>query len=294
MLKRPAVCRQGQGMAKLRIAACQFPVSNRIGENGRWVRKYMRRARELGADLAHFPEAAMTGYAGVDFQSLDYFEWDELHGQMQETMALAARLGLWVALGGIHQLSEPNLPHNSLYLIGPDGRIVQRYDKRFCMAREMMFFTPGDRTPVVDICGVKCALAICYDLRFPELYREMKRLGAECVIQSFYNARQSGPSVHTDIMRQTMQAHAATNYFWVSMVNSSAFYSPYPSCCIQPDGKIAKQLRQNKPGVMVNEIDTELEFYDASGEFRDIAMNGRLTNGPGRLDDPRSIDVTNL
>lgn len=281
-------------MAKLRIAACQFPVGSRIEENGRWVKKYMRRAKALGADLAQFPEAALAGYGGVDFHSLEYFEWDELHRQMEEIIALAGKLGIWVALGSIHRLSERNLPHNSLYLIGPDGRIVDRYDKRFCMAREMAFYTPGDRSPVVDICGVKCGLAICFDLRFPELYRELKRLGAECVIQSFYNARQSGPSVHTDIMRQTMQAHAATNYFWVSMVNSSAPHSPYPSCFIQPDGRIVRQLKQNRPGVMVNEVDTDTEFYDASGDFRQLAMEGRLTNGPGKLNDPRSKDVQNL
>jgi deaminated glutathione amidase len=285
---------KGKEMAKLRIAACQFPVSGRIGENGRWVRKYMQRAKELAADLAHFPEAALAGYGGVDFQNMEYFEWDELHRQMEEVMSLAAKLEIWVALGSVHRLSEPNLPHNSLYLVGPDGKIADRYDKRFCMVREMAFYTPGDRSPVVDICGVKCGLAICYDLRFPELYRQLKRLGAECVIQSFYNARQGGPSVHTDIMRQTMQAHAATNYFWVSMANSSAFYSPYPSCMIRPDGKIVKQLRFNKPGVMVNEVDTDEEFYDASAGFRELAMNGKLTNGPGKLDDPRSMDVKNL
>jgi hypothetical protein len=95
-------------------------------------------------------------------------------------------------------------------------------------------------------------------------------------------------------MRQTMQAHAATNYFWVNMANSCAYYSPYPSCFIQPDGRIVKQLRLNKPGVMVNEVDTYAEFYDASAEFRQMAMDGKLTNGAGRLDDPRSIDVKNL
>jgi deaminated glutathione amidase len=281
-------------MAKLRIAACQFPVSSRIGDNGRWVRKYMQRARDLGANFAHFPEASLAGYGGVDFHNLDHFEWDALGAEMERVMSLACKLGLWVVLGSMHRLSDGNLPHNSLYVIGPDGRIADRYDKRFCMSRELTFYTPGDRSVVIDVHGVKCGLAICYDLRFPELYRDMKRRGVQCVIQSFYNARQSGPSVHTDIMRQTMQAHAAANYFWVSMSNSSAWYSPYPSCFIQPDGRIVRQLRFNKPGVMMNEVDTDAEFYDASGEFRELAMDGKLTNGPGRLNDPRSKDTTSL
>jgi deaminated glutathione amidase len=281
-------------MAKLKIAACQFPVSCNIGENGRWVRKYMRRAKNEGADIAHFSEGSLSGYGSVDFKTLEGYDWEMLRKETEEVMSLAASLKLWVAAGSMHRLSGGNLPHNSLYLIGPDGRLFERYDKRFCMKREMAFYTPGNRSVVFELNGVKCGLAICYDLRFPEMYRELRRLGVQCVIQSFYNARQEGPSVHTEIMRQTMQAHAATNYFWVSMTNSCAFYSPYPSCFIQPDGKIARQLRFNKPGVMVNEVDTDAEFYDASADFRQLAMDGKLTNGPGQLDDPRSRDVKNL
>ncbi len=281
-------------MAKLKIAACQFPVSGDIAANARWVRKYMRRAKAAGADIAHFPEAALSGYGSVDWLSLYGYDWPRLIGETEEVMSLAAKLQIWVAVGSMHRLSGKNLPHNCVYLIGPDGTISDRYDKRFCMGREMEFYTPGDRNVTFEANGVRCSLAICYDLRFPELYREIKRQGVECILQSFYNARQSGPSVHTDIMRQTMQAHAATNYFWVNMTNSSAYYSPYPSCFIQPDGKIAGQLRFNKPGVMVSEVDTYAEFYDASAEFRQLAMDGKLTNGPGSLDDPRSIDVKNL
>ncbi len=281
-------------MAKLKIAACQFPVSADIAENCRWIKKYMQRAKSGGADIAHFPEAAISGYCGVDWKDLDGFDWDELVRQTRDIMSLAAKLKIWVAAGSMHRLSGKNRPHNCLYLIGPDGSIVDRYDKRFCTGNDLKFYTPGDRSVTFRLKGVRCGLAICFDLRFPELYRDMKRQGVQLILQSFYNARQDGPSIHTHIMRQTMQAHAATNYFWVSMANSSAYYSPYPSCFIQPDGKIARQLRRNKPGVMVNEVDTSTEFYDASAEFRQMAMDGKLTNGPGMLSDPRSIDRKSL
>jgi predicted amidohydrolase len=111
------------------------------------------------------------------------------------------------------------------------------------------------------------------------MYRALYKQGVNCVFQSFYNARQKGPSVHTHIMRQTMQCHAATNHFWVSMTNPSSYYSAYPSCFIQPDGVIVKQLKQNKPGVMVNAVDLNKKFYDPMVGFREIAIAGKLTNG---------------
>jgi predicted amidohydrolase len=185
-------------------------------------------------------------------------------------------------------LTLPNNPHNSLYLIGPDGKIKDRYDKRFCMKGELRKYTPGDHFVAFEINGIKCALLICFDVRFPELYRELYKLGVKCVFQSFYNARQKGSSIHTHIMRQSMQCHAATNYFWMSMSNASGHYSPYPSCLIAPDGKIVKQLRQNKAGIMVNIIDLDMKFYDPIGGLRKTAVSGRLDCCHFKIKDRRS------
>jgi hypothetical protein len=94
-------------------------------------------------------------------------------------------------------------------------------------------------------------------------------------------------------MRQTMQCRAATNHLWVSMSNSSGYYAPYPSCFIQPDGKIVRQLKSNRPGLMVNVVDLNRKFYDPMAHFRDIAINGTLHNGQ-TVDDPRSRNTKAL
>jgi predicted amidohydrolase len=250
----------------------------------------LQQAAKDEADIAHFPECALSGYAGKDFESFDGFDWPGLRRETEEIMALAEKLRLWVALGSSHQLTEPNKPHNSLYLIGPDGRIADRYDKRFCMSDDLPHYTPGNRFVTFDINGVECALLICFDVRFPELYRELYKRGVNCILQSFYNARQKGPSVHAHIMRQTMQCRAATNHFWVSMTNSSGRYS----CFIQPDGVIVRQLRQNQAGSMVNIVDLNKEFYDPMAPFRDMAVNGQLTNTAESVEDPRSQNTTEL
>ncbi|MHC4756993.1 MAG: hypothetical protein ACYTBP_17870, partial [Planctomycetota bacterium] len=102
--------------------------------------------------------------------------------------------------------------------------------------------------------------------------------------------RQPGPSVHTHIMRQTMQCRAATNCFWVSMANASGYYSPYPSCFIQPDGMIVNQLKQNKAGMMINTVDLGKTLYDPMEKYRDIAIAGKLNNGLKRTKAPRSLN----
>jgi deaminated glutathione amidase len=278
----------------LRIAMCQFAVSESIAQNARAIRQFMQKAGKAQAEVVHFSECALSGYAGADFPSFDGYDWALLKSETERIMELAGKLGLWVILGSTHPLTPPHPPHNSLYLIGPHGKIATRYDKRFCTSGDLDSYTPGDCFATFELNGIRCSLLICFDLRFPELYRELYRQGVQCVFQSFYNARQLGPSIHTQIMRQTMQCHAATNRLWVSMTNSSGYYSPYPSCFIQPDGVIAGQLRPNRAGLMVNTVDLSRDFYDPMAGFREMALAGKLTNGSGPIDDPRSKNLSIL
>jgi len=254
----------------------------------------LHKARKAKADIVHFSECALSGYVGTDFPNYEGYDWDLLRQETEKIMALAAELRLWVFLGSTHRLTEPNKPHNSLYIINPNGKIIDRYDKRFCTPGDLRRITPGNRFVYFTINGVKCSLLICFDLRFPEIYRQLYKQKVNCIFQSFYNARQQGPSVHTHIMRQTMQCRAATNHLWVSMANSSGYYAPYPSCFIQPDGKIVRQLRPNRPGFMVNTVDLRKKFYDPMAEFRDMAIARKLSNQPKTIQDPRSINTTYL
>ncbi|MBA7643703.1 Aliphatic amidase [subsurface metagenome] len=278
----------------LKVATCQFAVSRSIKRNSRIICEFLRKAKKAKTDVVHFPECALSGYVGTDFPNFAGYDWDLLREETQKILTLTGKLGLWVVLGSTHKLTEPNKPYNSLYLISPEGKIVDRYDKRFCTPGDLRRLTPGNRFACFTINGVKCSLLICFDLRFPEIYRQLYKQKVNCIFQSFYNARQKGPSVHTHIMRQTMQCRAATNHFWVSMSNSSGYYSPYPSCFIQPDGKIARQLRPNRPGLMVNTVDLGKKLYDPMADFRDMAIKGKLSNGPKIIKDPRSRNVTIL
>jgi deaminated glutathione amidase len=276
----------------LKVATCQFIVSASVKKNAANICAFMHKAKNADADIVHFSECALSGYAGPNHDTLEGFDWDALRAKIREIAAIAGELKLWVALGSMHRLTPPNKPHNSLYLINPQGRIENRYDKRFCTQGDLEYYTPGNRFVTFDINGVRCSLLICFDLRFPEIYRELKKLEVQCIFQSFYNAN-SGPNIHSHIMRQTMQCHAATNYFWVSLANTSGPKSPYPSCFILPDGKIAAHLKLNRPGIMINTVDVSKKFYDPSSPFRKTAIGGALSNGP-EINDPRSKDSTTL
>jgi len=277
----------------LKLATCQFAVTADPARNGRQVRRQIAEAASQGAHLAHFPEAALSGYPGADLNSWEGYDWPLLKRETELVCAAAREAGLWVAVGSAHPLSGRHLPHNSIYVINPRGRIVERYDKRFCTNGDLRHYSPGNHLTVFNVRGVQIGLLICYDVRFPELYRAYLRRGVRLMLHSFYNARKDAPTVHTEIMPATVRCRAATNYMWVSANNASGHYQLWQSMLVQPDGMVAGRLTRHRAGVMVQEVHIDRSFYDAAGPFRTRAMRGMLHSGE-IVHDPRSRNRTCL
>jgi deaminated glutathione amidase len=308
-------------MAVLRVATCQFPVGASIEANLRAISRQLVTARGRGAQVAHFPEGALSGYAGVDFESFAGFDWPLLRQSTLAVQELAAELGIWVVLGSAHQLTGSHKPHNSLYIISAVGQLVDRYDKRFCAGDrdgstgDLAHYSPGDHRTVWRLNGVNCGALICYDYRFPELYREYKRDGVQLVLHSFHagNVSPARLSQTTDAigsalkglnraatytypgitMPAAMTAAAACNHLWISCPNTSAPQSCWPAFMVRADGVTVGRLRRNVAGVLITEVDTEQDLYDSTAAWRDRAMAGELHSGT-LIEDRRSADRTAL
>jgi predicted amidohydrolase len=284
---------------QLRIATCQFPVDGNIARNLAYVLAQMRRAKKLGAHVAHFSETCLSGYAGVEFNSFDGFDWDELERATLRVMELAGSLKLWVLLGSSHRLSRGHKPHNSLYVIDDRGRLAGRYDKLFCTGDktertdDLMHYSPGSELCTFTIRGVRCGALICHDFRYPELYREYKRRGVVVVFHSFHNAHarpavvRRAKNIWGVIVPPTMQAHAANNHLWISVNNSSRRTCCWPSFFVRPDGVITGRLPLHRAGVLISTVNPGDKIYDASGAWRGRAMRGVLHSGTA-VNDPRS------
>ena len=304
---------------KLRVATCQFPVSADIDANARRVRRQLRSARQQGAHVAHFCEGALSGYAGADFASHAGLDWARLERRAREIAELAGELGLWVLLGSSHRLTGDRKPHNSVYVIDDRGRLVDRYDKRFCAGDrsgrhgELAHYSPGSHPSVFKIRGVRCGVLICHEYRYPELYREYKRRGVELVLHSFhagnaspqtlsemrdqvgrrYCALNRGSSLPEITMPATMQAAAASSHVWISASNTSARESCWPAFFVRPDGVITGRLRRHRAGVLVSTVDTKARLYDGSAAWRKRAMRGVLHSG-ALVRDARSRNRTSF
>ncbi len=239
---------------KLRIATCQFPVSGDPSENARFIRDFLRQAAAAGAHLLHTSEASLSGYPGVDFRSFAGYDWAALRRVTAELRELAKELKLWLVLGSSHFLDAETKPTNCLYLIDPEGRIADRYDKCFCTGGDQKHYSVGDRLVTRDIRGVRIGLAVCYDICWPQLYIAYRELGATVMVHSFHNARSKGPDCLDTLNVRQVPTRCADNRMWAVCNNSSQPYSHWGSFIARPDATIPQQLEINQPGMLVQDF----------------------------------------
>jgi deaminated glutathione amidase len=305
--------------AKIWVATCQFPTSSEIENNFKHVSQQMRSASEKGAIVTHFPEACLSGYAGADIASYEGFDWALLKECTQKVLDLARRLHLWVILGSAHPLSGKHKPHNSLYIINSEGRLIDRYDKMFCggdktgRTGDLAHYSSGSHFCVFEIGGIRCGALICHDYRYPELYREYKRRGVQLMFHSYHAGHipvglyreirkkvgagnwklNAGTTLPEITMPAAMHVAAANNYMWISCPNSSAPMSCWPGFFVRPDGVITGRLRRNTAGILLSRVDTGIRYYDSTVAWRDRAMNGIFHSGT-LVRDKRSNDRTQI
>ena len=282
-------------MAQLTLATCQFEIRTQVAKNLRSITRQMKLAKSGGAHLVHFSEACLTGYLGSELKSVREMDWEAVSAAMEEIMELSGELGLWVVVGSNHPLSGRHKPHNSLYVVSDRGRLVNRYDKMFCTGDhdddgDLHHYSPGQAFVTFQVRDVMCGLLICHDFRYPELFRQYKRLGVQLMLVSFHNAGGSLQSYHNynTWVSATIQAAAASNYFAVSANNGTRRHA-WPSFVVNAEGLVVDRARPHRPAVLINPIDTEVELYDASKAWRDRCMQGTFHSGT-LTRDPRSSD----
>jgi len=246
--------RDARPAEKLKLATCQFPVSGKIVENAKYIRDFLHQAADAGVHLLHTSEAALSGYPGVDIPSFQNFDWNKLRGETAALRKEAQELGLWLVLGSAHFLDEQTKPTNCLYLIDPQGRIADRYDKCMCTGGDQKHYSAGNRLVTHDIRGVQIGLAICYDICWPQLYMAYREKGVTLMIHSFHNARGKGPNCLDVLNVRQVPTRCADNRLWAVANNSSQPYSHWGSFIARPDSTIVKQLEINQPGLLIHEF----------------------------------------
>jgi len=164
-------------MSILRVALIQLDVA--LGQpnlNLHRVAEMITRASAEGATLVVLPELWATGY---DLENIACHATHLSEGLWPEIRALAERHHVFI-YGSLVELRESRA-FNTAALIAPTGQIMATYSKLhlFGLMDETKYLSPGASPVLTDTPWGKTGLSICYDLRFPELYRRYAINGAQ-------------------------------------------------------------------------------------------------------------------
>jgi len=244
-----------------RIAALQMVSGPRVAENLAVAGALVEDAVAQGAQLVVLPEYfPIIGAADADrVRAREAFG----HGPIQAWLAeTAQRHGIWLFAGSIPlAASAPDKMRNSSLVYNPAGECVERYDKVHLFGfrkgdeayDEASFIEAGDQLVAVDTPFGRVALSICYDLRFPELYRALSPVDLILVPAAF---TETTGRAHWEIL---LRARAIENQCYLLAVGQGGTHengrmTHGNSMIIDPWGEILDR-KVKGPGVVIADLD---------------------------------------
>ena len=178
------------------------------------VRDFSRRAKEAGSQLIVFPEMTDTGYSMPVIQQ-HASDWKT--GFVASLKDIAKELSIAI-VSGVSERDGSSI-YNSQVLVDAKGDIVAKYRKTHLYAvapvEEQTCFAPGDAFASFTLCGLRFGFSICYDLRFPEIYRNLtteQNVGAFLISSAW-------PFPRDEHLRVLSQARAIENQSYVILSN---------------------------------------------------------------------------
>ena len=248
---------------KLKVALVQMRSTPRHDDNIEFVTEAVQRAAE--ADLVALPEVAGLMNRHADASG------PEITGERDDPFILACRnlaaeFGTWIHVGSTPVNFDGSL-RNRCILIDRNGEIHARYDKihlfdiQLAGSRptgESLRYTAGEEAVLADTPWGPWGLSICYDLRFPQLYREYARRGATVLFVPSAFTVPTG-KVHWHVL---LQARAIENGAWVIAAAQVGSHQDGRrtfghSLIVNPWGEIMADLGGAEPGLEIVEIDLD-------------------------------------
>jgi predicted amidohydrolase len=180
---------QVSGPASFRVGLVQMCTGRDVARNLADLSTLVRDAAAKGAQYIQTPEVSVL--MEMDRARL-FVETRPQEGNpaIAHCQALARELGIWLHLGSMGILVKPDKIANRSFLFSPDGRIAAQYDKIHMFDvelpggetyRESRNFQPGNKAVLAKLPWGTLGLTICYDMRFPQLYRALAKAGANFI-----------------------------------------------------------------------------------------------------------------
>ena len=252
-------------MRAVRIGVFQFSASENICSNIMAISAAIARAAEQQVRLLVFRECALCGYPPVEIESvasIDQVAVDDYYGRVSD---LAKEHAMYVALGNIR--NEGDARYNSIQLLGPEGTLVGNYDKRALWGWDIDNYRQGSQPGIFTIDGIKVGFRICFEMRFPEYFRELFAQDVQLCFVSFNDVSDEEDASRFDIIKAHLVTRAVENVMTVVSVNSTSKRQTAPTAIFSTGGHVLQAAPHNQEHLLVYDFEAPKLQYGAQGRI---------------------------
>lgn len=238
----------------MRIGAYQFALSNNIQLNMQHFREALQVASKQQVRLLVLPECALTGYPREDSLHAEGIDLLEIEAALRELEEQAVRFDLFL-LFGVVECSASDC-YNSAYIITPGHQARSLYRKRALWGWDAENFCAGESDDGgFEIDGIRVGVRICFEVRFPEYFRELYRHHSDCAIVLFADRLEADSHERYDLIRSHLRTRAVENVMPLVCVNNSAYFQTAPTAAIDENGNIICELPRHEEGLLVYNVE---------------------------------------
>ena len=253
-------------MKKLKISQIQFEAKSTPAENAKILKKFYERTKKFKPDLICTPECSNIITNDKNYlKEKTTYEFNCPILNMSKFYANENNVSINIGSLLLKEKNKKKLVNRSI-LINSKGKIIKRYDKIHMFDvniskkethRESNTFRAGKNIAILNLNNIKIGLTICYDLRFPNLFRRLAKKGSEVILMPAAFTVPSGKA-HWEIM---IRSRAIENSLFIIATNMCGTHhnnrKTYGhSMLVNPWGKIVTKAR-SKPSILSMEINLD-------------------------------------
>jgi len=257
----------------MKTAVFQFGSTKDMHCNFAAIKRAIAQASEKKVRLLVFHECAACGYPPIetDINTIDFHALDTSIAEIQK---LAKEHAMYIALGTIRKEGAKN--YNSILLLNPNGEIMGHHDKRALWGWDVNNFAKGNSLGVFEIDNIIVGFRICFEIRFPEYFRELFKAKAQLCFVSFSDVSEKESLGRYETIKSHLLTRAVENVMTVVSVNSISKFQTAPTAVFDINGMVVNEAPKNEEHLLV---------YDYAPPEIGYSARGRIQN---------SIDILNL
>ncbi len=250
--------------AGFRVGLVQMCTGRDVARNLADLSGLVREAAAKGAQYIQTPEVSVL----MEMERARLFvetRPEDSNPAIAHCQALARELGIWLHLGSMGILVKPDKIANRSFLFSPEGRIAARYDKIHMFDvelpggetyRESRNFEPGHQAVLANLPWGPLGLTICYDMRFPQLYRALAKAGARFIaVPSAFTVPTGKAHWHTLLRARAIETQCFVFAAAQAGEHENGRKTYGHSLVVAPWGEILAEAEGVQPSVIIADVE---------------------------------------